>query len=157
MYYAPRGVYVSVAAIRRLRTSFHPPEPPCPVRGAPPLRSRRVRRGPALALETGYPLRREVDDGDDLAALQRLRLVVHGELRARSPDPDLGPEIGGQFYVGVSGFGEGFRFYHLAHPYVDLLEVFPSYSSHPMPFLWSISPRSPSSVRRLAWAVDVAG
>src|ERR687885_1688117 len=54
-----------------------------------------------LALETSDPLRREVDDGDDLVAHQPFRLVVRSELGARPPRPDLRPEVHGQFDRGI--------------------------------------------------------
>src|SRR5215218_10020725 len=50
-----------------------------------------------LALEAGDPLGGKIDYGDDLAAHQPLRSVVHGELGARPPGPDFGSEVDGKF------------------------------------------------------------
>jgi hypothetical protein len=71
-----------------------------------------------LALETRDTLRRKVDDGDDLAAHKPFRSVVRGELGARPPGPDFGPEVDGQFDRGFPGFGKGLCLDHLAHPQV---------------------------------------
>src|ERR671929_1635689 len=105
MYYAPWGVYVSASgrlsangfwlwadSLHALaRFHRHPPSEHPPAQGNVPVGGEEdhlpVAVGNAehqdLALETGDPLRWEVDDGDDLAIDQRLRLVVRGELGAR--------------------------------------------------------------------------
>jgi hypothetical protein len=83
-----------------------------------------------LALETGDPLRREVDDGDDLATDQRLRLVVCGELGARASGSDGSTEIDHQLNRGLAGLRKRFGLHNPSDPYVHLVEVIPGYLCH---------------------------
>src|SRR5919202_21635 len=120
----------SRTAARRARASEHPPARRHLAVGREEHHLPGLVRNPKdehLALEAGYPLRREVHHGYHLPSDEALRVVVSGELGAGPPLADLGSEIYLQLYRGLAGLWERLGRDDPADPRLHLLEVFPAY------------------------------